>query len=133
MIRMTLLTALLLAGSASAVPSRFPDVPRDHWARNAIDQLAETGILEGHGGRFHGAQLVNRYQMAVIMKRVLDEVKRRRGIEGAPSVPAEELRSLEASMMKVADELARLHVEVQSLEDGLVQLRVDLDGLDPAS
>lgn len=55
-----ILTALLLAGvAAPSLPVRaedhapvrdtpFPDVPRDHWAFDAVEQLRKAGVVRGY-------------------------------------------------------------------------------------
>jgi len=53
-----LLAAMLLAAPAAmayAGPDRapvrdtpFPDVPRDHWAYDAVEQLRKAGIVRGY-------------------------------------------------------------------------------------
>ena len=48
----------------------FKDVDPTHWAYKAVQDMVNRGILQGFGGKFHGDKLVNRYQMAVIIKKV---------------------------------------------------------------
>jgi len=57
--RLAALALLLLAAPAARAddaPRRetpFPDVPRDHWAFSAVEELREKGILRGYpGGTF---------------------------------------------------------------------------------
>ena len=43
----------------------FEDVPRDHWAYDAVAQLAADGVIEGYGdGTYRGEQEITRYEMA---------------------------------------------------------------------
>ena len=38
-----------------AAANPFSDVPRDHWAYDAVTQLAADGVVEGYGdGTFRG-------------------------------------------------------------------------------
>lgn len=89
-LRRGLLAMLVLAGSAAAQPSaptpaRFSDVPAGHWAADAVAELGRLGILQGDGGSFRGESYLNRYQVAVIVKRLMDEIKRRRaGLDRGP-------------------------------------------------
>jgi collagen triple helix repeat protein/S-layer family protein len=78
-------SALALAGmgavevAARAVqPSQvFADVPRTHPAHDAIIQLAQLGIVSGDpDGRYNGEQPVNRFALALVMQRVLQEANR---------------------------------------------------------
>jgi len=56
----------------NGISSPFQDVPRDHWAYNAVKHLAELGLLEGYeDDLFHGDHLVSRYEMAVMVDKIL--------------------------------------------------------------
>lgn len=65
-----LLAALWLAGlscptaSAASGQEMFADVPQGHWAYDAVEGLADAGLVTGYGGKFHGDKLATRYQMA---------------------------------------------------------------------
>ena len=120
-----LAAAVALTTSAFAA-NPFSDVPRTHWAYSAISRAVDAGVLEGYDGKFHGEKLINRYQMAVIVKRVLDNV----GAAGGPAaagMSSSDVRNLEAMMIEFADELALLNVKVSTLEDSFVELRGDVD------
>ena len=46
------LTTALVVGAASttfAAANPFSDVPADHWAYDAVSQLAADGVIEGYG------------------------------------------------------------------------------------
>ena len=93
---LTLAAAAALSASAYAA-NPFSDVPRTHWAYKAISRAVDAGVLEGYDGKFHGEKLINRYQMAVIVKRVLDNV----GKAGGPSaagMSSDDVKNLEAGL-----------------------------------
>ena len=50
---------------------KFADVPRNHWAREAISNLEDEGIMKGSEGYFHGSQTVSRYELATVLDRHL--------------------------------------------------------------
>lgn len=57
----------------SEFSSPFEDVTPDHWAYKAVMHLAEIGLLEGGEGKnFLGDQVVTRYELAVLISRMLD-------------------------------------------------------------
>lgn len=35
--------------SATALANPFDDVPKDHWAYDAVESLAASGIIDGYG------------------------------------------------------------------------------------
>jgi len=44
------------------------DVPKDHWAFSAVDNLYKAGILHGYpDGLFRGSRSVSRYELAVTL------------------------------------------------------------------
>lgn len=121
------LAALALAAMALATPGRaataYADVPAQHWARPAIEAITRAGIMQGHDGRFHGDKLVNRYQVATLMHRVLEEGDRRAARAAGP--PA----ALHEATVRVAEQLASLRVRIETLQDGVLDLRGEVDGL----
>ena len=118
--------AFAMAGAVFAQRNPFSDVPRTHWAYKAIQRAVDAGVLEGYDGKFHGEKLINRYQMAVIVKRVLDNVGRAGGASAA-GMSSDDVKNLEAMMIEFADELALLNVKVSTLEDSFVELRGEVD------
>ena len=60
---------------ASAADS-FSDVPRGHWAYDAVEQLAEKGIINGYAdSTFRGDKTVTRYEMAQMIAQALKNVE----------------------------------------------------------
>lgn len=73
---MVLVTLLVLCLSpalpvgASEMP--FPDVPEEHWAYEAVAEIAEAGLVIGYpDGTYKGAQAMTRYEMAMVAQRTL--------------------------------------------------------------
>jgi hypothetical protein len=60
-----------VAAQAKAAPAAAPewDIPKGHWARSAIEDLAQAGLLRVPDGRFEGDKMVSRYEMAVLTQR----------------------------------------------------------------
>jgi hypothetical protein len=77
---------LVLASLATAAEP-FRDVPQGHPARGAIEAVVDLGLLSGYEGKFHGEKLINRYQVAVIVKRTLDVLGLQTAEEGSGSFP----------------------------------------------
>ncbi len=67
---------LLLAICACCVNAQTPtDVPRDHWAYQAVADLASKGLIQGYpDGKFLGNRTLTRYEFATVIKRILDEL-----------------------------------------------------------
>jgi hypothetical protein len=78
--------ALLIAALVAVMAGRsqagvFADVPFDHWAYKAVEQLAQVGVLEGYpNGKYIGAQAMTRYEFAVALARAYDWIKKTVGV-----------------------------------------------------
>ncbi|GGR96024.1 S-layer homology domain-containing protein [Deinococcus sedimenti] len=121
-----ILTAALSFGVAAAqtapaapqVPA-LTDVPAGHWAKDAIDLLVSRGILLGYpDGTFRGTQNLTRYEAAVIIARLLDQIKT--GEVTTTTFDEETLTALQNAIQELAADLAALGVRVSDLEENAV-------------
>ncbi|MCC7478054.1 S-layer homology domain-containing protein, partial [bacterium] len=56
-----LAVSIMFTASMAFAQSAYDDVPRDHWAYNALDYLTERGVLEGYpDGFFKGDRTLTR-------------------------------------------------------------------------
>lgn len=101
------LTTALVVGAASttfAAANPFEDVPADHWAYDAIAQLAADGVIEGYGdGTYRGDQEITRYEMAQMVARAMAKGGGNKAL-------------LDKLAAEFADELNNLGVRVAALE-----------------
>ncbi|MCH4188558.1 MAG: YadA-like family protein, partial [Megasphaera sp.] len=52
----------------------FPDVPANHWAYQAVQAMANTGLIEGYpDGEFKGDRTLTRYEFAQVIYRALQK------------------------------------------------------------
>src|SRR6056297_2135321 len=75
--KITVVIALLLvvALATPAIGSSFPDVPSNHWAYEAVNELVAAGIIEGYpDGTYKGQQSLTRYEIAMMVSRALDNI-----------------------------------------------------------
>ncbi|HEY3281992.1 MAG TPA: S-layer homology domain-containing protein [Armatimonadota bacterium] len=68
--------ALFLAVSLPAKAQQpFEDVPKDHWAYQAVQTLQERGVVIGYpDGTFGGKRAMTRYEFAMAIKRLLEDI-----------------------------------------------------------
>ena len=58
-------------GNPHFVPPQLADVPRGHWASEAVSRLIMAGAIEGTpAGRFDGARAMTRFEMIVALPRL---------------------------------------------------------------
>lgn len=68
--------AVIFALAVPAMAGPYSDVPASHWAYDALNKLAATGIVTGYpDGTYKGNNNLTRYQIAVLVSRVLDAVE----------------------------------------------------------
>ncbi|GAA0208552.1 S-layer homology domain-containing protein [Selenomonas dianae] len=109
----TLVSALataLVVGAASttfAAANPFSDVPRDHWAYDAVTQLAADGVVEGYGdGTYRGDRNITRYEMAQMVAKAMAK----------DNMPVSDRALVDRLAAEFADELNNLGVRVSNLE-----------------
>jgi len=118
----TLLAGLLTVLSLGFGLAQFSDVPAGHWAKEAVESLAAKGIIVGFpDGTFRGNEPITRYQAALIIYRLLQQIEEELKAKGeAPTLEAltpEDLEALKNAIQELAAELAALGVRVSALED----------------
>ena len=106
----SVLTTALVVGAASttfAAANPFSDVPADHWACDAVTQLAKDGVVEGYGdSTYRGGQEITRYEMAQIVAKAMAK----ENISKADKALVDKLAA------EFSDELNNLGVRVSNLE-----------------
>lgn len=134
--------ALALAGALGLVAAPFAtaparavtaaemqDLPQDHWAYQAIQQLTERyGVMEGFpDNTFRGTKTVTRYELAAALTKVMQKMDAMAG--GVPAtapvaaVPPADQATVGRLRVEFAKELADLDARVKKGEDGLKELQ----------
>ena len=109
---------IVMMAPAFAAPL-FPDVPEQHWARDAVADLAAKGILEGYpDGTFKGDRAATRWEMAMALQRFLAKME----AEHAKFATKADLEALRALVNNLKDELDALGVRVKNLEENVSAL-----------
>ena len=104
------LTTALVVGAASttfAASNPFSDVPADHWAYDAVSQLAADGVITGYGdSTFQGNRNITRYEMAQMIAKAMAKT----------DVSAADKAMIDKLAAEFSDELNNLGVRVSNLE-----------------
>lgn len=106
------LTTALVVGAASttfAAANPFSDVPADHWAYDAVSELAADGIIEGYGdSTFRGQRQITRYEMAQMVAKAMAK---------SEQADAQTRALIDRLAAEFSDELNNLGVRVSALEE----------------
>ena len=95
------------ASTTFASTNPFVDVPSNHWAYDAVAQLADDGVVVGYGDdTFRGDRNITRYEMAQIIARAMTK----------KDLTIKDKALLDRLEAEFADELASLGVRVSNLE-----------------
>ncbi|AFZ66678.1 S-layer homology domain-containing protein [Deinococcus peraridilitoris] len=112
----TLTLGVAAAQGTSTTTTQAPtlsDVPAGHWAADAVSRLVSEGVILGFpDGTFRGNENLTRYQAAVIIARVLDQIA-----QGNVQVEGDTMTSLQNAVQELAADLAALGVRVADLEE----------------
>jgi hypothetical protein len=137
---------VLMAVCAPVMAQTFTDVPVDHWAYQAVQDLADKGYVIGYpDGTFSGKRALTRYEFAMALSRVVAKITQtvetggispadldalgnrisaleNKTTPGAPSLPVD-LDKINRLVNEFRDELATLGVDVDALKRDIADLR----------
>jgi hypothetical protein len=126
-----LAAAVMFAMVAPAFAQPFADVPTNHWAYDAIAELAAKGLVEGYpDGTFKGDRAMTRYEMAMVVARLLARIESIQiPAPAPPQVTAADLATIQRLINEFRAELAALGVRVTAIEEELNAIKARLDNV----
>jgi hypothetical protein len=117
LIAILVLAMFCFASFAYASADMFSDVPSNHWAYGAINQLAKAGVVNGMGdGTFQGNKTMTRYEMASIVANAMTKEDK---------VDKETRALIDKLALEFANELKSLGQRVDALEKNASPLKID--------
>jgi hypothetical protein len=140
--------SVLLSSIALAQPS---DVPPDHWAYEAVIDLANKGYVLGYpDGKFIGNRTLTRYEFATIVKRILDNLENRiSSLEGEvssyvpkdtstagadvepalPGVSKEDLEKIDRLVEEFKVELTVIGTRLDKVESEIERIKAEVENI----
>ena len=118
---------LVMAAPAWAQP--FADTPATHWARDALATPAAKGLIEGYpDGTFKGDRSMTRYEMAMVVARLLARIESAQvqapGRAAAqPEISGEDLDLILFLVNELRQELTDKNVRLAPVEEALNALK----------
>jgi hypothetical protein len=134
------ITAAVIALSAQPVLAQgtsFPDVPTNHWAYQAVTDLANEGYVLGYpDGKFLGGRPMTRYEFATAIDRMVQTVNNLKttvnGLNTAPVTPTgvpvtqDDLNKIQALVDEFQAQLTTIGSNITDLSASLDALRQDV-------
>lgn len=113
---------VVFAAPAFANVNPFMDVPMNHWAYDAIGQLAARGVLSGYpDGTYKGNQPMTRYEAASAVARAL-------AVVDMTKASKQDVEMLKRLVVEFKDELDALGVKVDQIDSRLAVIEERLGG-----
>ncbi|MFP4199028.1 MAG: S-layer homology domain-containing protein [Halanaerobium sp.] len=111
---------LILMFSVGLSAQEFEDVPRDHWAYDSVQTLAEEGYLSLYSGEdFNGEEPLTRYEMAEIIANILENSV---GGTAAEDLSEEDVDVIRELSLEFRDELVTVAQRQKDFEEKLAEL-----------
>ena len=116
----SLTVLLILIFSVGAFAQQFDDVPRDHWAYDSVQTLAQRGYLSLYSGEdFNGEEPLTRYEMAEIIANVLENTV---GGTSSQNLSEEDVDVIRELSLEFRDELVTVAQRQKDFEERLKNL-----------
>ncbi|MEJ6952067.1 S-layer homology domain-containing protein [Natronospora cellulosivora (SeqCode)] len=116
---MIITISIFLVLSVGSFAESFKDVPAEHWANEAIDNLVSHGIISGYSNEiFRGDQKLSRYEMAFILHNILDMLE---------ASSSQEIKITIDEDIFQNDELIMEYSKIEGIVDVLERMLVELE------
>ncbi len=123
----------LTAHTAHAQAAPFLDTPTNHWAYEAVQNLAAKHIIIGYpDGTYGGKRPMTRYEFAVAIDRLLRTLNDMNSATPPPGTPPanaltqDELNQVQALIDKFRPELDTIQANLKDAQDNIDALRADV-------
>lgn len=103
--------AIVLPALAPAAAQTVQDVPPNHWAYEAVVELVRRGYLAVEDGRFNGSQAVDRFTLASVVARLLNELE----TSGTAPRSAQDVQLMRDLVNEFSEELVAANVKVDEM------------------
>ena len=111
-------TIVLLLVATPIMAAGFKDIPDNHWAKKAVDDLVQAGVIGGYAdGTFRGEAQVNRYQLSVVLYQLKEMLANQNAARGTSNVQAAApVTNFDADTLKATVDSLQFKVELLSKE-----------------
>lgn len=115
------------ATDTAASPTAFPDIPDNHWAYQAIQDLADKGLVKGYpDGKFLGNRELTRYEFASVIDRILQALE---DIKSAPSPAPAQPTVTDDDLNKIQVLVDTFQTQLNAQQDNVTKAQADVQAL----
>lgn len=100
----------------------FQDIPKEHWAYNAVQNLVDQGIISQNEYLFRGNNPVTRYEFAYDLSKALNKVQLEKANRG-------DLIILESLVYEFSQELNKIGFDADTFNGKIVNMQSDIEVL----
>ena len=123
--------ALLFASAITGVHAAadksklYSDVPTNHWAYKAVEDLTQKGLIVGMpNGTFKGNKPLTRYSFAVVVSRMLERYSEL--TENGNFVSQKDLKTLEDLVSEFVTEIESISEDIKTIKSDVSDLKIDV-------
>ena len=125
------IVALVLASAVTTVQAAtnqsklYSDVPTNHWAYKAVEDLTQKGLIVGFpNGTFKGNKPLTRYSFAVVVSRMLERYAEL--TENGNFVSQKDLKTLEDLVSEFVTEIESISEDIKTLKSDVSDIKTDV-------
>ncbi len=116
---LTLILIFILIFSTGVSAVNLKDVPKNHWAYKSVKELVEEGYLTLYeDGTFSGEKKVSRYELAVLVARILDNIS-----QGKKEADIQDVETLRKLSLEFRDELVEIAKQQEIFKGSLIEVQ----------
>ncbi len=120
-----LIAILAVFATAGFAQEAFPDIPAGHWAGDAVTRISDLGIVIGFpDGTYRGNESFTRYQMALVISRLLDVIQS--NMDAMKAMTDADIASLRNALQELASDVAAQGVRLNAAEGAIASLGDDV-------
>ena len=119
---LTVILIFVLIFSSTVGAINLKDVPKEHWAYKSVKRLVEKGYLTLYeDGTFSGEKKVTRYELAVLVARMLDNIN-----QGKKETDIQDVERLRQLSVEFRDELVEVAERQEVFSKSLTKVQKDI-------
>ena len=111
----------VFTNNAYTATDPFPDISPNHWAYASVVELYNKGIIKGFYNEpiFRGEKKLSRYDMAVLLSRTLDFLKKHSEVN---MLTRDDLKKIEKLLIEFSDEIGKLGLSNMDIQKEIMEI-----------